>query len=600
MAIVQLTFSEDFLQGLKKLLQDDKNDLKHENYKASIEHCEVMSWHVYGNKPEKLLKRARPREDPEITQYRLDSYEPLTKSVCKKAISIVHKIFNPKLYSIRFEDSDEARRLENYSLQEYPRFNSIVNYMANYVLKKMIADPNGILLVQPFKYFMKGTEYVSPIATCYNSKNIHWWTPEYILLYDGYKEYGQTKEWKYTYCDRNGIYKLEIHQNNGKDITVETVESYVHNFNEIPIWQLQGEYSEDQYGLLESFFYCAVPFWNEAINDHSDVSGNYRMHINSQKWEISDECEYVERTDEGNFACDGGYIFNQIKGDKHKCSSCSGTGRKKSANSPYEVYQVDRQKAFDQPEQIPLPPFGYVAPPVEGLKMLEEKAEKNLEKGLFALNMDVVTKIGENQSGIAKEHDRTELNNFLQRISDVFFEIHFPNFYYFATKYMFSVSSPEKIDKIQPEISKPTQFDVYSTLELTKQFAEAKTANLNPSYLGVKQAEIQNKEFSTKPQLLAILNLELILDPLAEISRDDVSMMLANRTITKSTAIIHDNIKMFVRRAIEENKGFPDMPQAKQVEILKEYADEVEEENKVEIDMSAFETPPNGNPPVNE
>lgn len=583
--------------GLKKqlllLLKDDDNKSKHEHYIAAKDHFEEMSWHVYGTKPEKLLARMRPREDPMIRSYRLESYEPITKSYCKKAISILHKIFNSKLYSIRFtgEKKKEEEILKNYSLESYPRFNSIVNYFANYILKKMIADPNGVILVQPFYYNFTEKDRVLPILTCYNSSKIHFISDEYVLLFDKLVEGSKEKEWYYTYADKVGIYKLKISQVNtqSQQANVETLQSYIHNFGEIPIWQLGGEYSEEQYGLLQSYFYDAVPYWNEAINDHSDVNGNYRMHINSQKWEIADECEYVEHTDTGHYPCDGGYIFNSAEGKKFKCSSCMGTGYKKTATGPYDVYQIDRQKALE-PEQVPLPPFGYVAPPVEGLKMLEEKVDKSLEKGLSAINMDIVNKIGENQSGISKEYDRSELNDFLQKISDQFFEIHIPNAYHYFTKYMFGVQipNPEELKKIEPEISKPTKFDVWSTTELTKQLEEAKTAKLNPSYQKYKQIQIQSQEFQTHPELLKKLNVELMLDPFAEVSREDISLMLANGTITKVMAVIHDNISNFVDKALEEDKNFLEKKPSEQMEKMEEYAEEVIEENKITLDTTMF------------
>src|SRR5690606_15564636 len=106
--------------------------------------------------------------------------------------------------------------------------------------------------------------------------------------------------------------------------------------------------------------------------------------------------------------------------------------------------------------------------------------------------------------------------------------------------------SQEKLNSIQPDISKPTQFDVYTSAELTAQFKEAKTAQVNPSYLQAKQAEIQNREFQTHPELLKVLNLQLELDPLAEVTRDSVALMLSDGTVTKEDAIIHDNIRVFI------------------------------------------------------
>lgn len=588
-------FDEDFLKKLKQLISDDKDQHKHEHYKAAVEHYEEMSWHVYGTKPERLLERARPREDEAIRRYRLDSYEPITKSVCKKALSITHKIFNSKLYSIRFQENEKADLLKKYSLEEYPRFNSVVNYLANFSLKKNMADPNGVFLVQPNNYMIRESDRVEPIVTCYGSKDI-WYighdTDEYFLFLDECED----KEWHFTYVNTELIHKLKVTKGRQGEVVVEIMATYNHNFGEIPVWYLGGEYSDKNYGLYESFFSPAVPFWNEAINDHSDVTGAYRMHIWPQKWEVADECDYVA---ENKYPCQGGYIYYTETGEKTACPSCKGAGRK-TIKSPYESYLVNRDKfkAADGTANIDVP-FGYVAVPVDATKMLEDKANRNLEMGLNALAMDIVNKIGENQSGVSKEIDRSELHDFLQKVADQFFDVHLKNIYYYFTKYMFGVSDPNMLGDINPEISKPTQFNVYSFTELTGQFASAKEAGLSSSYLSVKQAEIQGKEFQTHPQLLQVLDMELILDPLSGSSRDDVALMLANGTVTKETVIIHDNIKIFVRRAIEENKNFADMMLTEKMAILEGYAAEVVEKTKVQIDMSAFD-PQNQQQPLNQ
>lgn len=577
-------FDDDFLKKLRQLLGDDRHEYKHEHYKKSVELADEMSWHVYGKKPEALLKRTRPREDPEITKYRLESYEPITQSICKKGISILHKVFNSKLYSIRFDDDQKSEELKMYTLENYPRFNSIVTYLSSYSLKKMIADPNGLFLVQPYDYSIKGNERVSPIVTCYGSKDIYLIKDDYILFFDKYNE--KEKETYFTYVDKTIVKKFSTIQN-GQALSINEINEYAHNFDEIPVWSLGGEYSDKEYGLFESYFSAAVPFWNEAINDHSDVSGAYRQHMWPQKWEVADECDYVD----GKNQCEGGWVYNSDRNDRHTCPSCNGAGRK-SIKSPYQTYWVNRDKfaAQDGTANVDVP-FGYVNVPVEATKMLEEKANRNLEMGLNALAMDVVNQIGENQSGIAKEIDRTELNDFLQKIADQFFEIHLTNIYYYFVKYMFVDINPVEVRKLEPEISKPTQFDIYSTTELTKQFAEAKTAKLNPSYLSTKQAEIQNREFQTNPELLSRLNLELYLDPIAEVTRDEVSLMLANATITKETAIIHDNIKMFIQRAFEEDKNFANKKPGEQKATLDKYAKEVISATKIKIDTNAIQPP---------
>lgn len=606
-----LTFDEDFLTKLQKLLGDDKNEYKHPNYKACTDHAEEMGWHVYGDKPIKLLNRTRPREDPAITIYRLESYEPITQSVCKKALNISHKIFDQGLYSLKWDDkNDRARILKEYTTEKYPRFNSVINYLSGFVFKKMIADPNGVVLVQPFNYEIKESQRVQPIATCYGSKDIHLVDDlgRWFLLFDSFEQLDKDKVWHYTYVDGEAIYKLMIRMtteaynarnsvnsmgfnssNQAVSITVEY--QYNHNFGEPPVWYLMGEYSDKNYGVFESFFHPAVPFWNEAINDHSDVTGSYRMHMWPQKWEVADECEYVETGDAGGrFPCNNGYIFNADSGLKHKCQACGGTG--KTAKSPYESHLVSRDKflSADGAANIQVP-FGYVTVPVEALTMLENKADRNLEKGLNALSMDVLNEIGLNQSGKAKEMDRTELNDFLKKLSDVIFDIHAKNIFYYFSKFMFGIEAPnpEVLNAIEPEISKASQFDVYSSVELTEQLGKAKTSKLSPSYLAAKQAQIQQKEFVTNKDLLVNLNLQLLLDPLAEINSDEVSLKLNTGTITQETAIIHDNIRVFISRALEEDKGFIDKTFQEQMGVLEEYAQEIKAKTRITIDTSAIE-----------
>jgi hypothetical protein len=580
----------EVIDRLKKVCKDREDKHFHENchkhYKDACEHYEEMAVHVSGKKPEKLLERVRPREDPAIREYRLQSYEPITKSTCKKALRIVHKIFNSKFYSIRFKEDEKSSLLKKYSMDEYPRFNNIINYLSDYALKKGIADPNAWFLVQPYEIPKLTTERVKPYVTCYLSCDVYYIDDNYALLFDKYEKGNNSESWFYTLVDRMGIYNIVASKKASQELVVAELSRYIHGRNKLPMWQIGGEYSDKYDGLFESYFYPAVPFWNEVIMDHSDLRGAIRTHLFPQKWEVADECEYVE---DGKYACQGGYIFNQEQGKKHKCPGCNGAGRK-TVKSPYETYLVNKDRFTAEGGLVtPQAPFGYVDIPTEPTKILKEERDAGLQKGLSALNMDVLNNIGTNQSGVSKDIDRrTELQEFLQKIADTYFEVHLPNIFDWFVWYMFGVESggsQEKLNSIQPDISKPTQFDVYTSAELTAQFKEAKTAQVNPSYLQAKQAEIQNREFQTHPELLKVLNLQLELDPLAEVTRDSVSLMLSDGTVTKEDAIIHDNIRVFIQRAIEEDQKFADKEYMEKLEILRGYAAEVIEMNRITLEM---------------
>jgi hypothetical protein len=592
---------EEFLKFLKKVVTEK---VRHDYYDSCKDHYEQMAVHVYGTKPKKLLERIRPREDEAIRQYRLDSYEPTTKAICGKAISITSKIFNPKLHSIRFGNDNKSGKineykkiLKEYTTEEYPVFGSLISYLSKYAFKKMIADPNGLIVIQPNNYAVKSNERTMPIATCYHSDDVWYIDSEFALIHLKEKEDTKTKTHYFQVIDKTKIVNFKFYTTNSTKWIYEEINVYQHNFGELPLWFLGGEYSDTKEGIYQSFFYEAVPFWNMAIADESDVIGAYRNHLHPKLWEFVEDCDFIE---DNRYACVGGNI-NHPDGT-YGCPSCKGTG-KRTPKSPYESYQISAEKfkGGDAPVSVQVP-FGYVTVPTEATKLLEERSKHNLMRGLEALNMDVISNIGENQSGIAKAYDRTELFDFIQKISDQVFDIHLTNIYYYFVKYMFGIEvpNPDQLKEIEPEISKPTEFDIFSIGDLTQQLKDAKEASLNPSYTKTLQIEIQNKKFQTHPDLLERLNLTTMLDPLAEVSDEEINLKLQRGSISKQSVVIHDNIEHFISLAFKE-KDFDDLEYDEQMAILTKYADLFIEEHKAKIDTTLFDDtgrtqqPSNGN-----
>src|SRR5687768_4941071 len=126
---------EEFNDTLVEIL---KGNYRHPLYAESVKLAKEMSVHVYGDKPVDLLSRARPGEDEEITQYRLDNYEAETKAPAGKAIKIISKIFNPNLLSIIWPaENENAAKLKDYTLYYYPVYNSLVSFNKDVTLKKI-------------------------------------------------------------------------------------------------------------------------------------------------------------------------------------------------------------------------------------------------------------------------------------------------------------------------------------------------------------------------------------------------------------------------------------------------------------------------------
>jgi hypothetical protein len=245
-----------------------------------------------------------------------------------------------------------------------------------------------------------------------------------------------------------------------------------------------------------------------------------------------------------------------------------------------------------------LTPVEYITVPVEPTKMLEERIEKLLEKGLYALNMDILNKIGENQSGVAKVIDRDELYDFLYRISVVMFDVHMANIYDYTNKQMFGVSNKGKnLDKNLPDINKPVKFDISSTLEIMEEMKLAKDSGANPQYIREKQKQINSKEFASSQGIKNRLDLMIDLDPSPELDVESITLLVDKKQILKLDAIIHHNIEQLVDRALEEKQGFEKMKKTDQLEVLREYAEELVEEMKETLDTTAInETGNTGQP----
>lgn len=585
---------EDFDDELKKMIKSCSekkgNEHRHSCYHECVEHAEEMSWHLYGDTPDALLDRIRPREDPEVTKYRKDNYEPTTKSAADKAINIVSKIFNPNLYSIRWKtESTSGKALKEYTLEYYPEHNSVVNYTKDVLLRKMLADPNGVAVVKLKEIPEKTNQELMPVLCLYGSSHIWNFDDDHYLIFIKDEEVkskngGRITWYYFEYYDKNDYLSFRAYVTSTGKLVVEEEDNYAHNFEEIPVWRLQGvpEAKDNGEIVYKSFFNSAAPYWNLAIIHESDVLGAFINHIHPQKYELAEPCNYKMS---GTLPCRQGKITME-DGTKTDCPKCDGTGWRNMAG-PYGVYKYTKEKLSEGDGPVGIDPVGYINVPIDATKMLEERAARMEKKGMWAINMDVEDEVGENQSGIAKVIDRSAQYDTLYNIGSVIFDTHLQNTFYFFNKYMFGVadrSAGKDAETNLPEINKPTQFDIASTAELVANYKVAKDSGLDPNFLQIKQIEIGTRDLTTNPDLKKFTNLLLDLDPLPGMDANTVSLNVSKFFIRQVDAVIHFNIKRFLERAIQEDKNFTEKKREEQIAILEQYGEEVVKETKPKID----------------
>jgi hypothetical protein len=534
---------------------------RHDGYAVTVDHAEDMAVHIYAAKPIKILERVRPREDAEVKQYRLESYEPITTATSDKAIVTVQKIMNPKLYTLAFPDS--AKELEQYLRVNYPYYRDFMVYVKDVLIRAMIGDPNSIAMVIPLDLDIPDTEKARPIIDIVASEKL--WDYQFAEWYLVHRKEEKIDNVVYNffhYIDKQFIYYVRIKQEIDGKSTMLILSQYEHGIGEPPVWFLSGIITKVTHTgvLYRSFFSAALPYWNKAVSGDSDLDGAFVNHMHPIRVEQTEECGFVFE----DSVCSGGQITRN--GKQVQCPSCFGTGRK-SVKSPYGVYQVPKPGLGEQPSGIE--PVSFVSIPTEPTRMLDERVQKYLDKGLEALNM--FFEVGENQSGIAKVLDRSELYDFLLTVSSVVFDIHIRNIVNYTANYLYMNKTADKVAVIQ----KPVSFDLLTVQEEAAALQAAQDANMNSTYIRAKSINLIQKDLFGKPLELAMATDALTLNTLSGFSAEQVIDMMNAGLVQEVDAIIFANINKIIQDLYAEYNDFATWTYEEKQEAVYEEAEEI-------------------------
>jgi len=585
--------TQEFANRLLAVMKDGE---RHPLYTETTTHAEKMEVHICGEKPLYLLDRVRPREDADVKMYRIENYEPTTKAGADKAIDIVNKIFNPSLYSIIWpkENNPMLSEFQKYTMDYFPVYNSLVSYDKEVIVRKMLADPNALLAIRPERIPDNDVEELNPVNIIYSSENVWDYDLDHYLIYISERTVNSIVYYEFAYYDRNQYVSFEAsYEAAKKTISIDELSSYQHNFNEIPAWFLRGKSVSVSNGMIyfESFFSSALPHWNLAVIHESDLIGAYINHMHPQKYELAEECNNSFQSDGITFKCRNGLMQSNTAHTMNgsSCSQCGGTGLS-VVKSPYEAYQFNRKK-LEEGSPTSYLPVGYIPIPTDATKMLEDRTREMNKKALWSINMDVEDSIGQNQSGVAKVIDRSAQSDTLFTIAGVVFDIHLTNQFYFINKYKNSVkaaSQNKKEKDILPEVNKPVQFDILTTSELINNFAVAAKSGVDKNYLRLKAAEIAQKDFSTSPNVRLYITSMINLDPLYGFVQDEIALGVNSGVIRKTDWTIHENMKPFIDKAINEDMDFLKKDKSIQIMVLEKYAIELVKSEKPQIDTTVL------------
>lgn len=556
-----------------------KGDKKGIFYKVSVEKHDDFLSHSDGKPPLKIINKQRPNEPDIVKAFRLDIWEPITKPTFSRVVSSLGKIRRSSDWSIIYPTEEFARiregnELESYCEKNYPYFTSVTNWIFSVFLKQYLIDSNGVVLVMPLNTKIDQTEYFEPFSTIYNSCDvIDFKSEQYAVLNmaEGctyFDDKGNVKNGKSVlFVTASRIERRDqINDEGDSKISFE----FDHNLNFLTAFKNGGVIcdSDQNNYLYESKISGILPNLNEAIAEYTDLQAGKRLNIYPERWEFSNhECPKCKGT---GIITNASWRPGQSAAlRQHACGNCVNGYIPSGPFSKMIVKPVDVTK-----QAVPTPPAGYIEKDIEIIRLMDESVDKHIYKALASINFQFLDQVPLNQSGVAKEVDKEELNNTVHSIAEdliaMMDNIYKANAYYRYIK-LYSASD---IDNMLPKIPVPDHFDLISSQYMQEEIERARKSQINSLLISEMEVEYSGKRFAMDAEINNIMRLAHKLDPLPGKTVEEKLAMSSNKTITRINNVISDNIVYYLRRALFENEDFEKWPMDKQQETLISYADE--------------------------
>lgn len=568
-----------------------KEGKKGSTYDECVKLEKGLRVHADGIMPEDLINKQRPSEPMNVMEYRKQIWQAITKETVSRIITCLSKIRRSSDWSVRYDEKKFSASIAKnetpieYFEKNFPYFQSLTNWLFSVCLKNYLIDSNAVCAVIPLEVPTAETpknEYLKPYPVIFNSEQvIDFVEGDYTVIKskDQSTYYGKDGKTKYINGDIfwvitvTHIFRYDQINSDGE---MKAMINYAHGLGYLPAFKLGGVFlkSVDKVPIWESRINSIVPRLNKAAREDNDLDVTYVRNMFLEKWEyVSAECK----------KCNGVGKITSANGHT-TCTDCNGFGR--TVTSPMQSHLVLPARIEEQ--QLPTPPAGYIDKPTEIVELMEKRIENHIAKALAAINMEFLSKTPLSESGVAKEVDRDELNNFVYSIAEDLVKI-MDRIYFFSYDYRYKVVVPIDRDRADmlPVVNVPEKYDMLSVNYLIDEYNKAKTGKMNPVLINKMEQEIATKKFSTDPDMAAEINCILKLNPFAGMSSDDLMINIQNKFITQEDAVISANIVQFVRRAKFEDEKFYQLELDDQQKIMKTFAQEKIKENSKADELKA-------------
>lgn len=558
---------------------------RHAAYEKTVEIYNHLRFHVDGYQHDdkktsgenpffdKLIGQYRPGETKKIQEFRKKIYTSVSREPCFKVINSLKKIIKSEEWQISYKHSEsptsirDDETLQVYAEKKYPkRLKSIESWFYQFALRGLLTDPNALIFTIPL-YQSSDTDYIRPFSNIANSDHVYDYVSDYLAVILS-KEQSQYNANGKLYTDGKILYIFQpgtIHKatqiNFEGDFSIETITE-----NEgMPMQAYRAGFGEvvDVIGneqVYESFISPMLPYLDKLARENSDLDAVSVRHMYPKEWEFSTtECSRCKGV--GEIAFPGGNVT---------CSDCGGSG---ASASPFG--KMILKNAFGE-NPVPTPPAGIVQRDSGIIELQIRRVKEHAINALATLNMEFLAETPINQSGVAKEVDRDELNNFVFGVAQNLIDIQFKNVYRQNAQQRYwrvTSGSEETIEEMLPFIPVPTKYDLLSENTVTDKLKKMSDSGVDPTIVSETQIDLAKKIFhqdtETKKKLLLIFKV----NPFTGVTSDQINDGVLSGLTVKRDAVLSKYCEFFVKKGMSEYDDFLDKNYEDQLEIINGYLD---------------------------
>lgn len=518
-----------------------------------------------------LIDERRPKEGDDIKDYRRKIYKSLTKRPCNKVVNELKKIPRSKDWKVDYSQSETDSKIQDdeqlniYTEKKYPFFKSVTSWLRIFGFRKILIDPNALIVTIPLEFKIPDNEFFKPYSFFIPSEDVWEYVENEIAIFKS----NQTS----IFLDKDGkerrdfiiyaINKKEIWQITRKDeegnFSAEVV--LTHDFDFLPAFRGGGniKHTVDNTSVFTSFVDAMLPDLDTAAREISDIDAEVVQHVHSTMWHFEGQtCK----------TCNGtGKVLRKEGGEVIACTAenCE-NGRLR--NNSYENIVIKAPKLDEQ--GVPTPPAGFITKDIEMVRVMQERIKDHTENALSAINMAFLGQTPLNESGASKIVDRDDANNFVFDIGYHLVENVMDRIYFTINEFRNAKRVPDfnTRQKLLPNIAIPKRFDFVNDRFIAEQLKQALESNFDNTITDKLQLDFAVANFPNDPRVHKMLKTTLQHNPFSDKSTEAILSISATGDVPDEDIILSLYIQDFVIASMAKDPDFLDKDYEEQHKIL--------------------------------